>query len=88
VKKREESRDKDAKARMKMWTQGLYFLLNPAAVGSCRPRLLGRDPIRFLGLRVRGLSVPLMLLASYLGAKRRRLPPPPGMYKFPETLPD
>jgi hypothetical protein len=49
--------------------QDLYCLRNPAAVGGCRPRLLGRDSNRLSGAGVRGLSVPLMLLASYLWAK-------------------
>ena len=48
--------------------QDLCFLLNPAAVGGCRPRTF-RDPSRLFGSEVRGLSVPLMLLASYLAAK-------------------
>ena len=55
-------------ARTKTWIQGLCFLLNAAAVGGCRPRAF-RDPSRLFGSGVRGLSVPLMLLASYLAAK-------------------
>ena len=68
VKRAAERMDSDTTARMKRWRQGLDFPQNPAAVGDSGPRE-SRASSRLSGSGARGLSVPLMLLASYCSAK-------------------